>query len=398
MDGVRIAELTAVYRDGLLADVVPFWIRHGLDHEHGGYITAVNRDGSLVESDKSVWFQGRFSWLLSELCRTVEPREEWLSAAKSGIDFLRQHCFDSDGRMFFLVTREGQPLRKRRYVFSELFAVIAYAAYASASGCERACDDASRLLRSTVELLRTPGTLEPKSDQTTRPTRGFGVPMILLNTASIVRDCIGDEHDNRTYCTALIDECVADIETHFISEEHRAVLESTGPNGEFIDHFDGRTLNPGHAIEGAWFVLKEAQHRGNDPRLIALGTKMLDWMWEWGWDEQHGGIIYFRDVRGLPVQEYWHDMKFWWPQNETIIATLLAWTLTGEQRYADWHGLIHDWTYARFPDAEFGEWYGYLHRDGTVANPSKGTLWKGPFHIPRMQLTCWKLLEAHGSR
>ena len=394
MDASRIAELIAVYRDGLLDDVLPFWLRHGVDHQHGGYLTAVNRDGSLVDSDKSVWFQGRFAWLLSELCRTVEPRDEWLSAARSGIEFLRQHGFDDDGRMFFQLTREGASLRKRRYVFSELFAVIAYAAYASAAGCQRACHDASKLLRSTVELLRSPDALEAKIDPVTRPTRGFGVPMILLNTASIVRDCIGDEQDNHAYCDALIDECLDEIQTHFLSEEHQAVLECVGPNGEFIDHFEGRTLNPGHAIEGAWFVLNEARRRDNDPALIELGTRMLDWMWKWGWDEEHGGIIYFRDVRSLPVQEYWHDMKFWWPQNEAIIATLMAWKLTAEQRYADWHAQIHDWTYARFPDPEFGEWFGYLHRDGTVANPSKGTLWKGPFHIPRMQLMCWQLLES----
>ena len=57
---------------------------------------------------------------------------------------------------------------------------------------------------------------------------------------------------------------------------------------------------------------------------------MLDWMWRRGWDEEYGGLFYFRDLRGLPVQDYWHDMKFWWPQCEAIIATQLAWTLTGD--------------------------------------------------------------------
>ena len=171
-------------------------------------------------------------------------------------------------------------------------------------------------------------------------------------------------------------------------------METVGPNGEVLDHFDGRLLNPGHAIEGAWFILNEARHRGNDPALIELGCNMLDWMWARGWDEEHGGIFYFRDVHCKPVQEYWHDMKFWWPHNETILATLLAHLLTGEDRYESMHRQVHDWSYAHFPDAEHGEWYGYLHRDGHVSVPLKGNLWKGPFHLPRMQLLAWQWLES----
>jgi N-acylglucosamine 2-epimerase len=152
-------------------------------------------------------------------------------------------------------------------------------------------------------------------------------------------------------------------------------------------------LNPGHAIEAAWFMLHEARCRGGDGRLVGLGTAILDWMWKRGWDEEYGGILYFRDVYGKPVQEYWHDMKFWWPQNEACIATLLAHHLTGDEKYARWHGMIHDWTHEHFPDPECGEWYGYLHRDGRVSVPLKGNLWKGPFHVPRMQWYCWQLLE-----
>jgi N-acylglucosamine 2-epimerase len=170
-------------------------------------------------------------------------------------------------------------------------------------------------------------------------------------------------------------------------------METVGPQGEFIDHFEGRTLNPGHALEGAWFVLREAEHRKMDPDLLALGTTMLDWMWEIGWDKEYGGIYYFRDVKGLPVQEYWHDMKFWWPHNEAIIATLLAYQITGDKKYAEWHQKVHDWSFRHFPDPEFGEWYGYLHRDGRISVPLKGNLWKGPFHVPRMYYMGWRICE-----
>lgn len=388
IDMVRARDLLSVYRDGLRNDTLPFWLPRAIDPEFGGYWTCLDRDGSLLDTDKSVWFQGRFAWLLSELYLTVEPRTQWLDAARSGIEFMRKHCFDTDGRMFFLVTQEGKPLRKRRYVFSECFASAAFAAYARATGDAWAADEAVRLLKSVERYQSTPGLLEPKVNSVTRPLRGLVGPMILIVTAQIIR-----RHLDAPGCTALIDRCINEIASDFMKPECKAVLETVGAHGEFIDHLDGRTLNPGHAIEASWFILQEAKYRNRDPRLIQLGCTILDWMWEWGWDTEHGGILYFRDVKNRPQLEYWQDMKFWWPQNEAIIATLMAYQLTGDAKYARWHTMIHNWAYQHFADPEYGEWYGYLHRDGTPAHRAKGSIWKGPFHFPRMQLMCWKILE-----
>ena len=61
--------------------------------------------------------------------------------------------------------------------------------------------------------------------------------------------------------------------------------------------------------------------------------------------------------------------------------------------YEGWYERIHEWAYTHFPDKKHGTWLKYLHRDGTVSTTVKGNSWGGPFHIPRMQLYCWKLLE-----
>jgi N-acylglucosamine 2-epimerase len=377
-----------IYRDGLLNDVIPFWLKNGLDREQGGVFSALDRDGSVVDTDKAVWIQGRFAWMLSTLYNEVEQRPKWIEAAGSGIEFLRKHCYDTDGRLFFQVTREGKPLRKRRYLFSEAFAVVANAAYAKATGDVEARDEALSLFKNMLHLIRTPGLLEPKVNPETRPMKGLAVPMITIVTAQVLRNTVNDP-----ICNEAIDSAINEIERDFMSEEFEAVLETVGPNGEFIDHFDGRTINPGHAMEAGWFILQESRNRGGDARLQALALRIIDWSWKWGWDQEYGGVTYFKDVRHLPVQEYWHDMKFWWPQNETIIATLMAYVVTGNEEYAQWHQLVHDWAYKHYPDPQFGEWFGYLHRDGRIASHAKGTMWKGPFHLPRMQLVCWQLLE-----
>jgi N-acylglucosamine 2-epimerase len=382
------------YRCALLDDVIPFWLRHGLDREHGGFLTALDRDGALLDSDKSVWFQGRGAWTFATLYNTIEARPEWLAAAQSGVDFLRRCCFAPDGKLYFTVTREGRPLRMRRYAYSEAFAAIAFAAYAKAAASDNAAADAVRCCASFLHFTFTPGAAVPKVDPDTRPAQSISPHMMTIAVGQELRANLGDVSVAGRTCSQWIDNAIDAIQRHFCKPQHEAVMETVGPNGEIHDHFDGRTLNPGHAIEAAWFILHEACLRNNDARLIDLGTTMLDWMWRRGWDAQYGGMFYFRDLYDKPVQEYWHDMKFWWPHNETIIATLLAYVVTGRPQYAQWHEMVHEWSFAHFPDPEYGEWYGYLHRDGSVANPSKGTMWKGPFHLPRMLWYCSRLLES----
>jgi N-acylglucosamine 2-epimerase len=266
------------------------------------------------------------------------------------------------------------------------------AAYARATGEAQAAADAVDFFTRYLRSLR-PGETTPKTDATTRPMRGVAAQMMIIVVAQELRAALGDVVVEGATCTAWIDRAVADIRRYFYKPELKVLMEIVADDGSILDHFDGRTLNPGHAIECAWFILHEAKLRHRDPGLLELGCGILDCMWPRGWDAEFGGLLSFTDVFGKPVQEYSAEMKFWWPHNETEIATLLAWQLTGEARYAEWHRLVHDWSHRVFPDPEFGEWFGYAHRDGRIATQLKGNLWKGPFHLPRMQLYCWRLVE-----
>jgi N-acylglucosamine 2-epimerase len=388
LDKTYLKTQSDFYKNQLLNDTIPFWFPKSIDEKFGGFLLMRERDGSLLDDDKAVWIQGRATWLLATLYNTVEQKQMWLDGAKKGVDFLLDHCFDSDGQMFFHVTREGKPIRKRRYFFSETFAVIALAAYAKAANDQTIAEKAREIFGKCIAYSNGEIKLEPKFADT-RPSKGIGVPMIMMNTAQQLRETIGDPR-----CDEWIEKWINEIETFFVKDDIKCVMEQVAPDGSIIDHVDGRTLNPGHAIEGAWFILHEAKYRNNDPKLIALGCKMLDYMWERGWDKDYGGILYFRDVYHKPVQEYWADMKFWWPQNEAIIATLLAYTITGDEKYKQMHRQIHDYAYTKFHDKEYGEWLGYLHRDGTVAQTAKGNLFKGPFHLPRQEWYCWQLLNS----
>ncbi len=376
------------YRDDLTENILPFWLRHGFDRENGGVLTCLDREGNLMDSTKSVWFQGRCAWTFAAAYNHVDPRPEYLEFAKSCIDFSDAHCYDpTDGRMYFEVTADGKPLRKRRYVFSECFAIIAKAEYSLATGERRYAEEALALFKEVLRWLSTPGILEPKYLPTQQAV-GHSVTMIMINTAATLRRVISDPVLDDT-----ITHNIATLRRLFMHPEYEALLESVTPEGKLIDTLAGRTINPGHCIETAWFLLEEASHRGSDSELTEMALTILDWSWEWGWDEEFGGIINFRDCKGFPAQDYSQDMKFWWPQTEAVIATLAAYRATGSEAYLRKHQMASDWAYAHFPDHKFGEWYGYLHRDGSVAQPAKGNIFKGPFHIPRMMIKSFSIIN-----
>ena len=375
------------YRSDLVDNIMPFWMQHGWDRQNGGVYTCVNRDGSLMDTTKSVWFQGRFAFVCAFAYNNVEKNPEWLAAAKSTIDFIEKHCFDEQGHMYFSVTADGKPLRKRRYVFSETFAAIAMSEYALATGERHWAERAMQIFEDTQRFLATPGFLPAKFEPGVQ-LQSHSIIMILINVGSCIRKVIDDPK-----LTAQIDESIDKLKRYFIHPEFKCLLESVGMDGEFVDTNMTRTINPGHCIETSWFIMEEAKLRGWDKPMLDMALEIFDWSWDWGWDKQYGGIINFRDCKNLPPQDYSQDMKFWWPQCETIIASLYAYLATGDDKYLYRHERISEWTYAHFPDAEYGEWYGYLHRDGTVAQPAKGNLFKGPFHIPRMMVKSYMLCQ-----
>ena len=375
------------YKKDLTENIMPFWMEHGWDRENGGVYTCVDRDGSLMDSTKSVWFQGRFAFICAYAYNNVEKNQEWLDAAKSTLDFIEKHCFDEQGHMYFSVTAEGKPLRKRRYVFSETFASIAMSEYALATGDEHWAKRALQVFEDTQRFLNTPGFLPAKFEPEVQ-LQSHSIIMILINVGSCIRKVINDPK-----LTQQIDESIAKLKKYFIHPEFKCLLETVGMNGEFIDNNMGRTINPGHCIETTWFIMEEAKLRGWDKPMFDMALQIFDWSWDWGWDKQYGGIINFRDCKNLPSQDYSQDMKFWWPQCETIISSLYAYLGTGDEKYLYRHERISEWTYAHFPDAEYGEWYGYLHRDGTLPQPAKGNLFKGPFHIPRMMIKSYMLCQ-----
>ena len=379
----------------LLDSCVPFWLEHGVDKEYGGVLTCLDRTGQIYSQDKSVWMQGRAGWTFSYIYNHIEKKEEYLTFAKSCIDFATKYCIDTDGRMFFTVTRDGKPLRKRMFWFSETFYIMANAEYYMAAGEKSYLDTAKKYFDFVYKIYKDPSadpfTVAGKVFPESRNVKTLANPMILLNVASIMRDADKDRFD---YYNAIMTDLIADIKA-FYKPEYKAMFEniSAKDNGVLLDNAACRVINPGHDIECAWFVLEEGLKR-QDEEIISFAAEVFDTAFERGWDQEYGGIFYFKDVLGLPVEAYEHDMKLWWPHNEAIIASLMLYQHTGNEKYIKIFHQVMDYAFEHFSDRAYGEWFGYLRRDGKPTEPPcKGHTFKGPFHVMRMLAKCMTMLE-----
>lgn len=399
MDKEKIAQYRRFYRAQLLDDTIPFWLNSDLlDRQYGGYITSVDRAGKSYNTDKSVWFQGRCLWTFSALCTRFGVRSEWLEAAKLGKTFLENYCVDTDGRMFFTVTRDGRPLRKRRYMYSESFFVMGMAEYAFATGDRDALNKAEICFERMLQIYHNPTSdpyfVTPKSFAATRAERTLALPMVLVSCAQVLRRC---DAEKAAYYTNIAGSVIGDIIKYHVKNEWHCVLENVLLDGTYIDNPAGRTINPGHSIENAWFMMCQAVYT-NDKELLDICLNILNWSLKRGWDTEFGGCYYFVDLNNRPCEQLEWDMKLWWVHNEILIATLMAYCVTKDETYIHWFEKVHEYAFGHFHDKDQGEWYGYLHRDGTVSHTQKGSMWKGPFHLPRCLMlvdSLFDLLEAH---
>ncbi|MCC7391069.1 AGE family epimerase/isomerase [Candidatus Sumerlaeota bacterium] len=375
------------FRTELYDNVLAFWLRYSLDHEHGGFFNCLDRDGRPYDFKKHVWLQGRQTWMMSKIYnanRDKADAQQYLDAAELGATFLRKHAKTADNRVYFCLTRDGKPVSMQRKIFSECFYVMALSEYARASGDQSARDEARELFDAVLTYAKDPSLVGRPVYEGTPKLSSLAVPMILLNLIEEVND-----PGENSYAD-VAKWCVDRINMH-TRPELSLVLEMVGTDGKLVDTPEGRLVNPGHAIEAAWFLMDYAR-KHNDESLLRQAIRIMEWSFDFGWDEQYGGLFYFLDRDGYsPLQLEW-NMKLWWPHCEAMIAYLMAYQATGDDKYFKRFEHLTDYSFKHFSDPEHGEWFGYLDRQGKMSQRFKGGPYKGCFHVPRALFICERIL------
>lgn len=376
-----------LYKEELLENVVPFWLRHSKDKQAGGYFTCLDREGKVFDDDKFLWLQGRELWLFSMLYDKVEARPEWLEMARHGADFLEKYGRDPQGNWYFSLDRYGKPLVQPYNIFSDCFAAMGFGALYKIDGQQRYADIARETFENILRRRENPKGKYNKIYPGTRDLKSISLPMILSNLSLELEHLVEKE-----VIDELIEDLLREVMEVFYQEDTGLLMENVNLDGSLSDSFEGRLLNPGHILEAMWFIM-DLGVRLEDQKVIEKATRVALNALEVGWDKQYGGIFYFMDVKGHPPQQLEWDQKLWWVHLEALVCMAKGYQLTKNPECLEWFEKLHQYAWEKFRDPEMGEWYGYLNRQGEVLLSLKGGKWKGCFHVPRALYEIWKTME-----
>jgi N-acylglucosamine 2-epimerase len=385
MDFKKLADQ---YKDELFNGVLPFWLEHSQDKKYGGYFTCLDRKGKVFDTDKFIWLQAREVWMFAMLYNKVERRKEWLDCAIQGGEFLKKYGHDGNYNWYFSLNREGAPLVEPYNIFSYTFAAMAFGQLNLATGNQVYAEIARKTFDVILSRIERPKGEWDKSYPGTRNLKNFALPMIMCNFAMEIQHLL-DEN----FLKATMQTCIYEVMNVFYRPDLGGlIVENITFDGQLSDTFDGRLVNPGHAIEAMWFVMDLAV-RLNQPELSEKAVEITLTMLNYGWDKEYGGIYYYMDRLGHPLQQLEWDQKLWWVHIETLISLLKGYQLTGSHECLLWFEKVHKYTWDHFKDPLYPEWFGYLNRRGEVLLQLKGGKWKGCFHVPRGLYQCWTILE-----
>lgn len=381
------ADRARLYRSYLTENVMPFWLKHSLDEEIGGYFTCLDREGNVYDTDKFMWLQCREVWTFSMLYNQLEAKQEWLDAAILGAEFLIKNGRDQNGRWYFSLDRNGRPLVQAYNIFSDCFATMAFAQLAKATKKQEYADIAVETFHSILHHQNNPKGKYNKIYPGTRDLKGFSLPMILCNLVLEIEFLLDPELVENT-----LRKGVHEVTEVFYKEELGIILENIDQEGNFNDSFEGRLINPGHGLESLWFVMDIAERWG-DEKLIAKCVDISLSIIQYGWDEVYGGILYFKDIKGNPPQQLEWDQKLWWVHLEAMITMLKGYQHTNNKECLIWYEKLHEYVWKKFVDKDFPEMFGYLNRAGEPLLDLKGGKWKGCFHVPRAMYQLYKTAD-----
>lgn len=390
MSSIEFSSLLQQYETELLGNVIPWWMKHGIDWENGGVTETIHEDGRVAAYDKSVWSLGRALFVWSRLYNLIGRRHEWLDVADRIFEFMLPIGRDNDWVWPGRVDREGNLLKPSTGVYADGFAIMGLTEYALATGNPQAVEAALATYESTQARMAELGphlaTPEPIADR----AKCHGISMIF----STVLHELGKLVDDADILQAGHEHAVL-IQDLFLKPDRRMVLEYTALDGSELDAPEGRVLIPGHAIESMWFGIHIFRDR-DEPERVARAVEAIKWHMELSWDYRYGGMHHMLDAYGENTDEMLNRSKIMWPHTEALYALLLAYEASGQQWCLDWYERVHDWSWKYLPVPEHGEWHRQVACDGSpLPDPPRadGRPRKEPFHLPRALIMCVDVLQ-----
>jgi N-acylglucosamine 2-epimerase len=391
--GMSLAELRDDYRRRLFEEYLPFWHKGAFDNELGGFICHLNDDGSPVDDEKNIWFQGRAVWVYSYLYNNFGKDLRYLKIAEKTRDFMVTHMHAGNGKWYERVHRDGTVIEAEgKSVFGALFAANGLAEFYKATGREEDLRLVKETLRASLQTYDDPnyqGVFLPDGLKFAG-IRSQGHSMVILRLLSQLLAHHPDPELER-----LAGREVELIMNRFYNPEY-------GIANEYLDHDYSRIpgfedqMFTGHSIETIWMVMFEALRKKDRDLFEAAGKRLRRYI-ELSWDYVFGGLgtgDFF--VFGSPGRQQGTDfsVKTMWHQCEAMLGCMTMLEYTGEHWAAEWYERIRDFTLSTVADNDIGVWDQAVDRVGKkIPRKEYHPKRKGNFHQPRYMMLNIESLE-----
>ncbi|WP_276355853.1 AGE family epimerase/isomerase [Cohnella caldifontis] len=383
--------------DAELKRILDFWIQQTPDEEYGGFVGEIRGDGTRTAgAEKGVVLNARILWTFSSAYR-IRGENVYLAMAERAYQALDERFRDRvHGGLFWTVDEAGRPVRDKKQVYGQAFAIYALSEYvrASAPRAGEALEWAKQLYLLLEKHAYDPvhlGYVEALARDWTE-TEDFSLSGKDLNERKSMNTHL---HVLEAYTNLYRVWKPAGLRarlTELIDVHLDRILDPAA--FRFRLFFDGEwnaksgPISYGHDIEGSWLLCEAAETLGDEARIERVdraAVAMAEAALAEGVDPDGG----MRNESG--VDGHGDDAKDWWPQAEAMVGFLNAFRLSGDGRF--WDAALASWRFIEryVVDRENGEWFWQVSREGIPnrALPKAG-LWKCPYHNSR---ACMEAME-----
>ncbi len=383
-----IGQIRAAVREHLEQNLIPWWLDHSVDEEHGGFLLELERDGSVRDGRKMLVSQARQIWTFARLWNAGYREPRLRSACERGFDFLRRHFRDGrHGGWFYQVSRTGQIEDDKKDVYAHAFVIYAAVEHYRAFDDEealKAAEETFDALERHAKDPAHPGYIEELDrDWTPRGRRAraktMNTQLHLLEALSelyLVSGKPAHAERLREVLDVLVEQCYQPQQEcclEWFAQDWTPLSE--GRAGRM-----NRSTSYGHNVEMAWLMQRAASALELPPeRYREVALKLIDHALRYGWHEEAGAL----PSRGPLTGETADRKMVWWVQAENMVALDWAYGTTGEPRYLRALGRQVDWVLHRQADSAYGGWWDEVDALGIVTQKRKAHVWHGGYHEVR---------------
>ena len=379
----------------LYENIIPFWQKHAVDEEFGGFAGHVGRD--LVKdkhAGKGLILNARILWTFAAMYR-FDNKPEYLKLAKRAYDYLNEYFLDKQfGGVFWMVDYRGACADDSKKIYGQAFYVYALAEYYLATkdpdALRRAYEMFELIERHSFDKVNT-GYFEVcnrdwsiaegarLSDKDMNEKKSMNNHLHVIEAYTNLYRC---EHNGR----------VAEKILGLINNFTKHIIDRKTFH---FNHFFDDTWKPksdsytfGHDIEGSWLLYEAAEilEKPAIKKAVAdIALEMAEVVLKEGIDKD-GGLLY--EGRGGKII---NSDKEWWPQAEAVVGFLNAYQLSGKEEF--FKAALNSWDFIerKIVDREGGEWFMKTSRDGTPnLMDYKVGEWKCSYHNTR---TCLETIN-----